>query len=178
MDVNVGAPGIAGSVRFTPMEYVIKIKNPEMVENEFTVKDDRAARDVMERLGVYDFDKLEELINGLDFTAISTRELSHLCPRLRALGFNDGFAAVILSVGNQDTGLDGMPRNQDVKFNAIPLINERLDSQLEFGRSQGLTGDLAYGRILGSLANANHAVAALSYLAKSAQRLPSINEQA
>lgn len=178
MAINVSASIGGGSVRFTPMEYVIKIKNPEMVENKFTVKDDRAARDVMERLGVYDFDKLEELISGLDFTAISTRELNHLCPRLRALGFNDVFAAVYLSLGNEDTGFDGKQRNLDVKFNAIPLLNERLDSQIAFGRSQGLTHDKAYGRILNSYVNANHVVAALSYLTKRAQKLPSINDRA
>lgn len=178
MTVSVGTPGAPGSITYTPMEYVIKIKNPEMVENEFTVKEDRAARDIMERLGVFDFGKLEELVNGLDFTAISTRQLSRLSSGLRALGFNDEFAAVYLSLGNEDTGFDGRQRNLDVKFNAIPLLNEQLDGQIEFGRNEGLTHDKAYGRILNSYANANHAVAALSYLAKKAQKLPSINERA
>jgi len=177
MDVNVGASGTAGSVRFTPMEYVFKIKNPEMVENEYTVKDDRAARDIMENVGIFDFDKLQTLLAGLDFTAISTRQLSHLSSELLALGFNDESAIRFLAQGNMDEGFDGLPRNQDVKFNAIPLINEQLDGHVSFAAKHGLTHDKAYGRILDSLVNANHVVAALSWLAKGAQKLPSINER-
>lgn len=177
MTVSIGTPGAPGSITYTPMEYIFKIKNPEMMENEYTVRDDRAAREIMQNLGVLDFDRLEKLLDGLDFTAISTRQLSHLSSELLELGLNDEFAAVYLAAGNMDEGFDGRQRNLDVKFNAIPLINERLDSQIEFGRSEGLTHDRAYGRILGSYTNANHIVAALSYLAKSAQKLPSINER-
>ena len=176
MNISLNGVSYSDPTIYTPMEYVFKISKPEMVENEFTVKDDRGARDIMQGLGIFDFDKLNELLDGLDFTAISTRELSLLCSELSALGINDKYASAYLSVGNQDTGMDGRPRNLDVKFNAIPLINEQLDIQIKYGHKEGLIRDKAYGRILNSFVNANHMVAALSYLAKSAQKLPSIDE--
>jgi len=177
MTVSVGTPGAPGSITYTPMEYIFKIKNPEMMENEYTVRDDRAAREIMENVGIFDFEKLQTLLEGLDFTAISTRQLSRLSSELLALGFKDESAITFLAQGNMDEGFDGMPRNQDVKFNAIPLINEQLDGHFSFAANEGLTHDRAYKRILDSLVNANHVVAALSYLAKSAQGLPSINER-
>lgn len=177
MTISVGVPGAPGSITYTPMEYVFKISNPDMVENKYTVKDESAAREIMQSVGVYDFDKVNQLLEGLDFTAISTRQLSDLCSELRALGFDDEAACAFLADGNQDCGLDGRQRNLDVKFNAIPLINERLDSQIEYGRQVGLTHDKGYGQVLSGLTSANHVVAALTYLAKSAQKLPSINDR-
>lgn len=175
MAINISG---AGSITYVPMEYVFKIKQPEMVENEYTVKNDEAAREIMRNVGIVDFDALNSLIEGLDMTSISTRELSLLCSGLNKLGFNDVSAYSVLAEGNQDSGFDGRSRNRDVKFNAIPLIYERLQGQIGFGAKEGLKGDKAYGRILSGFANANHIVAALSYFVKTAQKLPSINEQA
>lgn len=177
MAMSVGAPGDAGSITYTPMEYVFKISEPEMKENEYTVDNEDAAREIMANVGIRDFDKLNELLDGLDMTSISTRQLSALTSELRGLGFNDISASTFLGQGNQDTGFDGQSRNLDVKFNAIPLIYEQLEGHRGFALREGLTKDRAFGRILGSLVNANHVVAALTYLAKSAEKLPSINER-
>lgn len=175
MAINISG---AGSVTYVPMEYVFKLKQPEMVENEYTVKDDEAAREIMRNVGVVDLDGLKLLLEGLDMTSISTRELSSLCAGLNKLGFNDETAHSFLSQGNQDSGFDGRSRNRDVKFNAIPLIYEQLQGHIGFAAKEGLKGDKEFGRILGSIANANHIVAALSYFVKTAQKLPSIKEQA
>ena len=174
MAMNISGAGIT----YTPMEYIFKIKQPEMMENEYTVNDDEAAREIMRNVGVEDFDRLKEVLDGIDMTSISTRELMTLSLELTAMGFNDSSALSFLAQGNMDCGLDQRQRNLDVKFNAIPLIYEQLAGHIDFARTQGLKGDKGYGRILGSLNNANHIVAALSFLAKSAEKLPSIDENA
>ncbi|PHN31857.1 hypothetical protein K3169_01985 [Pseudomonas phytophila] len=175
MAINISG---AGSITYVPMEYVFKIKQPEMVENEYTVNDDEAAREIMKNVGIVDLDGLKSLLEGLDMTSISTRELSSLCAGLNKLGFNDVSAYFFLAEGNEDSGFDGRSRNLDVKFNAIPLVYEKLQGQIDFAATEGLKGDKAYGRILSGIANANHIVAALSYFVKTAHKLPSINEQA
>lgn len=174
MAMNVGA---AGSITYVPMEYIFKIQKPDMVENEYTVTDDATAREIMRNVGVDDFDKLKALLDGVDMTSISTRELSDLCREMADLGFNDDGAYSFLAQGNMDEGFDGQPRNRDVKFNAIPLIYEQLQGHVSFFAKEGLTNNRGAVRILDSLYNANHAVAALSYIAKTTQKLPSINEK-
>ncbi|MBC3952601.1 hypothetical protein [Pseudomonas folii] len=175
MAINISG---AGSITYVPMEYVFKIKQPEMVENEYTVKDDEAAREIMRNVGIVDLDGLKSLLEGLDMTSISTRELSSLCAGLNNLGLNDDTVYSYLSQGNMDSGFDGQSRNRDVKFNAIPLIYEQLQNHINFSAKEGLKNDRHATHLLGGLGNANHVVAALSYLIKTAQNLPSINEQA
>src|SRR5471030_3469836 len=56
-------------------EYVFKIQNPSELENKFTVRKEKEAIEIMKGVGIDDLDKLKELLGGIDFTSVSTRQL-------------------------------------------------------------------------------------------------------
>lgn len=177
MAINVGAPAPC-SIIYTSMEYVFKIRNPEVVENEFTMESEEVATEFMHDMGIFDLDKVKELVAGLDMTSVSTRELSVLGHAIYWMGYKFDDALSFVSQGNMDSGLDGMPRNQDVKFNAIALIQEQLENHSALLKDSFYRSDKGYVRIVDSVVNANHLVAALSYFAQTGQKKGIIDEQA
>src|SRR5476649_482871 len=70
-------------------EYVFKIQNPSELENKFTVRKEKEAIEIMKGVGIDDLDKLKELLGGIDFTSVSTRQLGRLAVALYEMGYPD-----------------------------------------------------------------------------------------
>src|SRR5471032_964273 len=107
----------AGAAANSPMVelskvYVFKIQNPSEVVNKFTVKTEKEANEIMKGVGIDDLDKLKGLLEGIDFTSVSTRQLGRLAVALYEMGYPDSGGMGFLLQGNMDCGPDGKSRNR------------------------------------------------------------------
>src|SRR5476651_2472751 len=148
-------------------EYVFKIQNPSELENKFTVRKEKEAIEIMKGVGIDDLDKLKELLGGIDFTSVSTRQLGRLAVALYEMGYPDLGGMGFLLQGNMDCGPDGKSRNREVKFNAIALMHEQLKGQIEcFDKEPRLKALPGSMHIIPELFRMNQALGAMAYLAR------------
>jgi len=148
-------------------EYVFKIQNPSELENKFTVRKEKEAIEIMKGVGIDDLDKLKELLGGIDFTSVSTRQLGRLAVALYEMGYPDLGGMGFLLQGNMDCGPDGKSRNRDVKFNAIALMHEQLKGHVNFYDKEPQLKILPNSmHIIPSLICINQVVGAMAYFAR------------
>jgi hypothetical protein len=164
--IGTGSGAASGTMVELSKVYVFKIQNPSEVENKFTVKTEKEANEIMKGVGIDDLDKLKGLLEGIDFTSVSTRQLGRLAVALYEMGYPDSGGMGFLLQGNMDCGPDGKSRNRDVKFNAIALMHEQLKGHVDFYDKEPRLKILPNSmHIIPSLICINQVVGAMAYFA-------------
>lgn len=155
------------------------IKNPKETQNAHSVKSATDAACILHVSGADEINKLKDMIKELDFTSISTNELSKIGAKLYKMGLIDRGAVSFFIGGNRAFDADGQQTERDVKFNAIAQCNEMFNDTKQHGKDYPyVASQQGYQHALKSLLSANQAINALFYFANSAQRDLSVHERA
>ncbi|MDQ0654008.1 hypothetical protein [Pseudomonas cedrina] len=170
------------NVSYAPMSkqtdaYVIK--NPNQVTNAFTITEASKAVDALKLEDQEKITQLKDFLKNYDMTSISTDELKIVGSKLYDEGMISRRAFGMFIEGDRASDANGFQTNTHVKFNAIALFNERLEDTRAFFESEPAVArqDGAMDYLQGMI-NANHAINALAYFAKSANSDLSVREQA
>jgi hypothetical protein len=155
------------------------IKNPHETKNAHTIKNAHDAAAVLGFSGESWIRELKDYLREVDFTSISTRELSKIGSKLYENELIDGHVASIFTSGNMAFDKNGRQTERDVKYNAIAMFNQMLTENKDYARSWPMYAHQESFKIVTmALLGANQAINALSYFANSARNDLSVSIQA
>lgn len=154
------------------------IKNPNQIENAYTITSDSEAADTLSLTGDDQIGQLKEFLKSYDMTSISTDELRKVGSRLYNSGLIDVEAFGMFIGGNLANDETGRPTDTHVKFNAIALFNERLEGYDEFLSDNPRLANQGNLKWRQGMVAANQAINAMLYFANSSHNARSIDEKA
>ncbi|KTB67388.1 MULTISPECIES: hypothetical protein [Pseudomonas] len=156
----------------------VVIKNPHEVKNAFTINTELKAAETLKLDSQKEISQLKDFLKNYDMASISTDELRKVGRRLYDSGIISGQAFGMFIGGDLANDEKGLPTNTHVKFNAIALFNERLESYDEFLKDNpklATQDNLAWRQ---GMVAANQAISALTYFVNSSHNHLAIDERA
>jgi hypothetical protein len=157
-----------------------KIKDPQKVVTDFTVKNDAQATKALKLTNNEQIADLKSFLKKYDMTHITNMELKEVGSKLYDAKLISEQAFSVFIQGTRAVDKNGHQADLDVKFNAIALFDQRLEEQTawlptysEKTKQEPLFGAWREGMII-----ANQAISALAYFAHSSRNDFSIDERA
>lgn len=140
------------------------VKKPLETTNNYTKKNVDDAAQALDVTNKFSMGELKKLLQGYDFTSVSTNELTKVSYVLYKNDMIDIHMYDFLSLGNMAFDERGHKAETDVKFNAVAMFNQLLDERKVIGKTEPAT---SFHEITRALERVNHVLGALSFFARS-----------